>query len=99
MSTDTKQLSGLIVGNLIGYTLENDTPYLTVMQAAARLKVKPETLDKWRQQSRGPMFRQHGRRIVYHLHDLDSWSEDQKQQTARIYKTEDKGSDDGGETT
>ncbi|PHZ86727.1 helix-turn-helix domain-containing protein [Paremcibacter congregatus] len=91
MTEETKILSSLMVGNLYGYSLEDNTPYLTVAQAAARLKVKPETLDKWRQQSQGPLFRQHGRRIVYHLHDLDCWSEGQKQQTARRYRAADDG--------
>ena len=64
---------------------DNGNPYLTVEQAATRLKLKPDTLDKWRQQGRGPIFREHGRRIVYHVHDLDSWSDEQKRQTARKY--------------
>lgn len=62
-------------------------PYLTVTQAANRLMVKPDTLDKWRQLGRGPLFREHGRRIVYHVDDLDAWSDDQKRQTARKYRT------------
>lgn len=74
----------------------DNNPYFTVEQAADRLKLKPDTLDKWRQQGRGPIFREHGRRIVYHIDDLDNWSDDQKRQTARKYnRAADVSGDDG----
>jgi len=76
---------------------DTNNPYLNVAQAAARLKLKPDTLDKWRQWGRGPVFREHGRRIVYHVHDLDSWSDEQKRQTARRYNRIPHGTDPDGE--
>ena len=53
------------------------SPYLTTKDAAVRLRLKPATLNKWRLEGRGPAFREHGRRIIYHIDDLDAWSEDQ----------------------
>lgn len=52
-------------------------PYLTIDQAAARLKVKRTTLAKWRVLGRGPAYRDHGV-IVYHIDDLDAWSREQR---------------------
>jgi len=60
-------------------------PYFTVEQAADRLKLSRETLDRWRRMGRGPLFRDHGRRIVYHIDDIDRWSDAQLRQTARKY--------------
>ena len=52
-------------------------PYLTIDQAAARLKVKRTTLAKWRVLGKGPAYRDHGV-IVYHIDDLDAWSREQR---------------------
>lgn len=52
-------------------------PYLTIDQAAARLKVKRTTLAKWRVLGTGPAYRDHGV-IVYHIDDLDAWSREQR---------------------
>ncbi len=61
------------------------TPYLNIEEAAKRLKLSPNTLNKWRHLGIGPVFRDHGRRIVYHIDDLDSWSQRHKRQKARTY--------------
>ena len=62
------------------------SPYLTVEQAATRLQLKPSTLVKWRHLGQGPIFRTHGSRIVYHINELDEWSDGQKQQKATPHK-------------
>ena len=61
-------------------------PYLTVAQAANRLQLTRDTLDRWRMNGTGPMFRYHGGRIVYHIEDLDAWSDDNRQTQARKRK-------------
>lgn len=55
----------------------SSNPYLTIDEAAARLKVKRATLAKWRILGKGPAYRDHGV-IVYHIDDLDAWSRDQR---------------------
>ena len=70
------------------------SPYLDIEEAADRLKLSPHTLNKWRHEGRGPVFRDHGRRIVYHVDDLDHWSESHKRQKARPY-----GNQDSNEST
>ena len=62
------------------------SPYLSTEEAAERLKLSSHTLNKWRSEGQGPTFRDHGRRIVYHIDDLDTWSQDQKRQKSRTYK-------------
>lgn len=64
---------------------KRSSPYLDIDEAADRLKLSPHTLNKWRHEGRGPVFRDHGRRIVYHVDDLDHWSESHKRQKARPY--------------
>jgi hypothetical protein len=54
------------------------SPYLTTKEAAFHLRLKPHTLIKMRMQGRGPAFRKHGRYILYHIDDLDSWSAPQR---------------------
>lgn len=50
------------------------TEYLRQGQAAAVLCVAERTLEKWRIEGRGPVFRHHGRRVVYRREDLETWS-------------------------
>lgn len=51
------------------------SPFFTVEEAAAYLRLKKRTLDNMRWQGTGPRFRKHGGRIVYHRDDLKKWSE------------------------
>ena len=57
---------------------DSDGPFLTPEQAAEHLKVKKSTLKKWRIQGKGPLYRKHGSVIVYHIDDIDEWSESQQ---------------------
>jgi excisionase family DNA binding protein len=50
-------------------------PFLTTREAAAWLGLTPNTLEKWRVQGGGPLYRKHGRYVRYHLDDLVAWSE------------------------
>ena len=49
--------------------------YLDTRQAAELLTLSARTLEKMRLEGRGPDFRKLGRRVVYHLADLESWAE------------------------
>ena len=51
------------------------SPFLNTAQAAFYVGLARETLEKMRQQHRGPRFRRHGRYVRYHIADLDAWSE------------------------
>jgi hypothetical protein len=50
------------------------SPYLTVYEAAAFLRLRPRTLDNMRWRGIGPKYRKHGGRIVYDINDLIEWS-------------------------
>ena len=50
------------------------SPFLSTEQAAFYLGCTDRTLEKMRQDGRGPIFRRHGRFIRYHIDDLDDWS-------------------------
>ena len=52
-----------------------DSPYLTNKEAADYLRLQTRTLDNLRWIGTGPKFRKHGGRIVYHIDDLEAWSE------------------------
>uniref|UniRef100_A0A2A4Z6F6 DNA-binding protein n=1 Tax=OCS116 cluster bacterium TaxID=2030921 RepID=A0A2A4Z6F6_9PROT len=77
---------------------ENSSPFLTVEQAAERLHLKPDTLDKWRHNGNGPIFRTHGRRVVYHIDELDAWSKKTSRQSSRKYNLKKNRSKNGGES-
>ena len=76
---------------------EIPSPFLNSVEAAKRLKLSVHTLNKWRHLGKGPQFRDHGRRIVYHIDDLDSWSKGKKRQKARPYFENKQASFDDGE--
>ena len=48
---------------------------LTVTEAAAFLRLKRSTLDHYRCEGRGPIYRKHGARVFYPKPDLIRWSE------------------------
>ncbi len=52
-----------------------ESPYLTNQEAADYLRLQTRTLDNLRWIGTGPKFRKHGGRIVYHIDDLEAWSE------------------------
>ncbi len=51
--------------------------YLSPEQAAEYLHVTTGMLTKWRCSRKGPVFRKHGRFVVYVQAELDAWSEAQ----------------------
>lgn len=55
-----------------------EKPFLTTREAAAWLGLTSNTLEKWRVQGGGPVYRKHGRYVRYHVEDLIAWSEAHK---------------------
>jgi excisionase family DNA binding protein len=51
---------------------------LTEEEAAAYLRVRPRTLQRWRQLDRGPTFTRAGRRILYRMADLQDYLREQE---------------------
>ncbi|MBU4565611.1 MAG: helix-turn-helix domain-containing protein [Proteobacteria bacterium] len=47
-------------------------------EAAAWLGVRPNTMARWRVEGKGPVFRRHGRVVVYAMDDLERWSQSQR---------------------
>lgn len=50
------------------------TVFLTTGEAAERLRISPRTLERMRLFGDGPLFRAHGRRVLYNAADVDAWS-------------------------
>ena len=48
--------------------------FLTTAQAAEILGLKPNTLEIWRCQRRGPSYKKIGRRVLYDPADLETFS-------------------------
>ena len=62
--------------------------YLTNSEAAEFLKLSPRTLEKLRVLGTGPSFRKFGRRVVYDMADLVSWSNERVfDSTAQVFAT------------
>ena len=55
------------------------SPFLTTLGAAVYLDMPERTLAQMRTSETGPRFRRHGRKTLYHIDDLDRWSEQQVQ--------------------
>jgi len=53
----------------------DDSPYVSVAEAAAYLRLKRRTLDNMRWIGGGPRYRKHGGRVFYHRDDLKAWSD------------------------
>jgi predicted DNA-binding transcriptional regulator AlpA len=55
--------------------VDDDSPFLTIDETAALLRIKRRTLDNLRWRKDGPPARRHGGRIVYHRREVLEWSE------------------------
>ena len=51
-----------------------DSPYKTVAEAAAFLRLSPQTLNNMRSKKEDPSYHKHGRRILYDIEELRAWS-------------------------
>ena len=61
--------------------LDEVSPYLTLHEAAAFLRLQPRTLDNMRQRGTGPLYGKHGGRVRYHRDDLLAWARDSRRRT------------------
>lgn len=57
------------------------SPYLTLSEAAAFLRLAPRTLDNMRQRGTGPLYGKHGGRVRYHHEDLVAWADQTRRRT------------------
>ena len=57
------------------------SPFLNTAQAAHYLGLSRKTLEKLRVIGGGPKFRRHGHHVVYHIADLDAWSDERAHHT------------------
>ena len=75
-----------------------ESPYLTLAEAAAYLRLNPRTLDNMRGRGVGPIYCKHGGRVVYHRDDLVAWSKSSRRHSsgekARDHQRSDRGDDD-----
>ena len=49
------------------------SPYLTLQETAAYLRLNTRTLDNMRQRGTGPLYSKHGGRVRYHRDDVLAW--------------------------
>jgi hypothetical protein len=47
--------------------------HLDEKNLAKRLSLSPRTLQRWRQENKGPAFLKLGGRVVYRLEDVERW--------------------------
>ena len=57
------------------------SPFLTLAEAAAYLRLAPRTLDNMRQRGIGPLYGKHGGRVRYHREDLVAWADSTRRRT------------------
>lgn len=62
-------------------SLDETSPYLTLHEAAAFLRLQPRTLDNMRQRGTGPLYGKHGGRVRYHRDDLVAWAQESRRRT------------------
>ena len=56
--------------------MDQTSIFLTTNEAAQFLRLSPRTLEKWRVEGSGPIFRKLGRKkVVYTKSDLVAWTE------------------------
>lgn len=61
---------------------DTNSPYLTLTEAAAYLRLNTRTLDNMRGRGVGPIYCKHGGRVVYHRDDLDTWSKSSRRHSS-----------------
>jgi hypothetical protein len=54
--------------------LRQETPFFDTEQAAAYLRLRRATLDRWRSVGGGPAYSKLGARVVYRREDLDDFA-------------------------
>lgn len=54
-----------------------DSPWLTRVEVAERLRVSDKTLNQWAVKKTGPRYAKFGRHVRYRLADVEAWEEAQ----------------------
>jgi len=54
---------------------DHKRPFLNTAQAGNYLVLTARHLERLRSAGKGPVYRRHGRYVLYHIDDLDAWSE------------------------
>lgn len=57
--------------------IDNPSKFMNEKRAAAYLGLSRKTLEKWRNQGKGPPYKKFGRNVMYSLYELDGWAEAQ----------------------
>jgi Helix-turn-helix domain len=52
--------------------------FMTVIEAAAFLRISPVTLGRWRIEGHGPPFCKFGKRVLYECGDVIAWANTRK---------------------
>ncbi len=63
-------------------SLKQSSPFRDTIEAGAYLRLDPKTLRNYRSLGKGPQFRKHGKRVLYHIDDLRKWSDERKRSYA-----------------
>lgn len=58
---------------------------LNQVELAARLKISPRTLERWRWTGEGPAFLKIGGRVVYRLRDIEAYENTQRFESTAQY--------------
>lgn len=67
--------------NAIIPDIDNKPIYLSTAEAGEYLRLSPRTLENMRLTGEGPVYRKHGRLVVYHPADLLAWSNSRKHES------------------
>ena len=51
----------------------------TTEELAVKLRLKPDTLHKWRQRDQGPRYFRIGARVYYHGEEVNEWLQQQRE--------------------
>lgn len=55
-----------------------ESPFLHPDEAAKYLRITRRALENFRVTGKGPAYRKHGGRVVYHIDELDEWSQNRR---------------------
>ena len=62
-------------------------PHNDTGQAARYLGISIKTLERWRYEGRGPVFRKFGKRVLYSQDELDRWAKDQERTSTSMQES------------
>jgi hypothetical protein len=60
---------------------DSDNPFLTVQETTDLLRIKLRARDNFRWTGKGPLWRRHDGRVIYHRDEVLAWSEQRRART------------------